>query len=307
MAAASWTTAHEHLIEPSKEDLERGVFERFIATQVGFAGSCWNYASDDDRPDFVWPQGCIGIELGEWLHKEQTSKSVQTARYEDEINRAAQQRGLTLFLKSFGLSDVDRYTVLLIPTELPLRKERPAAINALLSFLESVPRPSSEFESRHGKRFGRDDLPKELQPFFSFVSIHIAPHGSLGIQINRAASFDPEDSYVALQKLLDDKLVQKRSLYEEAKQSKGLTVLWLVVHYGRAFGINSPFEGIGIRQGLGADAATSLQIVVNRAHDSIERAAGQPFDRIVLFWDFSPRPLCFELWPGVAAVSFDRA
>ena len=108
---------------------------------------------------------------------------------------------------------------------------------------------------------------------------------------------------MALEKLLHDKLVTKCRLYEAAKQSKGLTRLWLVVHYGRAFGINSPFEGIGIRQGLGADAATSLQIVVNRAHELIERAAGQPFDRIVVFWDFSPRALCFELWPKVTAVS----
>jgi hypothetical protein len=107
--------------------------------------------------------------------------------------------------------------------------------------------------------------------------------------------------------VLHDKLVRRCRLYEAARQSKGLTRLWLVVLYSHAFGINSPFEGFGIRHGLGADAATSLQLVVNRAHESIERVAGRPFDRVVLFLDFSPRPLCFELWPKVTAVSFGRA
>lgn len=283
------------------------MFKRFVASQASFAGSRWRYGSDDDRPDFVWPRGRIGVELGEWLHEEQTRSSVQSHRYEDEINCTAKRRGLTPFLKSFKRSNIDRYFVLATPRSLPRRKERLAAIDALLSFLADAPRPSSEFERRRGKIFGLADLPKQLEPFFSHVSIHIAPNINLGIQLNRATSFDSEDAYLALEKLLRDKLVRKCRLYEVAKQSKGLTRLWLVVHYGLAFGINSPFEGIAIRQGLGADAATSLQLIVNRAHESIERAAGQPFDRVVLLLDFSPRPLCFELWPRVAAVSFGRA
>lgn len=300
-------TGHENMAEHSKENFERGVFDRFITAQEGFVGASWLYASDDDRPDFVWPGGHIGVELGEWLHEEQTRRSVQSHTYEDEINRAAQRRGLKPFLKSFKRSNTDRYMVIATPRLLPRAKDRQATIDALLSFLATAPPPSGDFERRRGKGFGAGVLPKELQPFFSHVSMHIEPEINLGIQLNRSASSDPEDAYLALEKRLHVKLVQKGSRYADAKQSKGLTRLWLVVHYGRAFGINSPFESIGIRQGLGADPATSLQIIVNRAHDSIERATGQPFDRVVLFLDFLSPPLCFELWPRVAAVSFGRA
>jgi hypothetical protein len=286
-----------------KETRERGVFKRFIASQPGLARSRWEYGSDRDRPDFVWPRGSIGVELGEWLHQKQTSRSVQLDGYENEIISGAQRRHLTRFLKSFRSSDIDRYTVIASPKLLPERRERTPTIDALLSFLASAPPPSNAFERRWGRTFGPGDLPAELQPFFASISMRIAGNMNLGIKLNRSTSFDPEDAYLALEKLLHDKLVKKCRLYEAAKQAKGLTRLWFVVHYGRAFGINSPFEGIGIRQGQSPDAATSLQIVVNRAHACIERAGDQPFDRVILFWDFSPRALCFELWPSAAAVS----
>ena len=52
------------LVARTKEDLERGVFNRFIASQPGFAGARWNYGTDGDRPDFTWQRGAIGVELG---------------------------------------------------------------------------------------------------------------------------------------------------------------------------------------------------------------------------------------------------
>jgi len=69
--------------EHTKETLERGVFKRFIDSQPGFARLRWRYGSDGDRPDFVWPRGRIGVELGEWLHQEQTRRSVELDRYEN--------------------------------------------------------------------------------------------------------------------------------------------------------------------------------------------------------------------------------
>jgi hypothetical protein len=185
---------------------------------------------------------------------------------------------------------------------LPRRNKRSAAIDALLSFLIDAPPPSSDFERRLGRTFGPGSLPRQLQRSYSSISIRPSGNMSLGIHLGRSTSSDPSESYSALEKVLADKLVKKCRLYEAAKRLKGLASLWLVVHYGRAFAINSPFEGIGIREGLGSDAVTSLQLIVNRAQEFCDRAVSQPFDRIIMFWDFLPRPHIFELWPRVADV-----
>ena len=119
------------------------MFKRFIAIQPGLAKSRWEYGSDRDRPDFVWSRGSIGVELGEWLHQKQTSRSVQLDQYENKIVSAAQRRHLTRFLKSFRSSDIDRYTVVASPKPLPDRRERISTIDALLSFLAKAPPPSN--------------------------------------------------------------------------------------------------------------------------------------------------------------------
>ena len=135
------------------------MFKRFIGSQPGFAGSRWKYGSDGDRPDFVCPRGRIGVELAEWLHEEQTRRSVQISRYENEIVCAAQRRRMTRFLKSFKRSNIDRYMVIATPRLLPGRKERLATIEALLCFLANAPPPSSDFERRRGRTFGPGELP----------------------------------------------------------------------------------------------------------------------------------------------------
>ena len=295
------------LSEQAKERLERGVFKRFIAVQPGFAVRRWRYAGrNSDRPDFIVRRDHIGVELGEWLHPEQTRRSIQFDKYESAIIRAAKQRRLTSFLKSFKPSDAERYTVIVTVKSLPRPADWTETIKGLLTFLAKAPSPSTNFERRWGRLFGPGELPAQLEPSFACVRVCIAGESNLGIRLNRAASGDPEDAYIALEKLLHNKIVKKGSLYRAAKQSKALAELWLVVHYGRAFAINSPFEGIGIRQGLGADAETSLQLVIDRAHEFIGHAAGQPFDCVVMLWDFWPSGLCFDLWPKATTIERER-
>ena len=53
---------------------ETGVFRRFLATQSEYRQSQWEYCgANHERPDFVLLDEKIGIELGEWLHEDQTA------------------------------------------------------------------------------------------------------------------------------------------------------------------------------------------------------------------------------------------
>jgi hypothetical protein len=239
-----------------------------------------------------------GVELGEWLEPAQTKRFAQLDEYESEVVGAAHEQGLTRFRKSFADSNVRRYAALVTVKSLPPRAKRSRVTSCLVDFLASAAPPSGDHEHINRSKFGQGELPEPLRPFFHSATIWVARHRfNPGIKLNHGASADAPAVLNALEKLLEKKLVKKGNLYRRAQESEGLAELWLVVHYGRGFAINSPFES------LAETPSQSLQQIVDSAHNLICRAKGQPFDRIVMFWDLVPRAFCFELWPQATTVS----
>ncbi len=278
---------------------ESWVLQRFLDTQPEYCKSRWERSgASHDRPDFILPDEKIGIELGEWLHEEQTAAAREIGRFEKEINNTVIASGLTAFAKSFTHSADERYMTLLEVKSVPRRKEKDSAIHLLLDFLRAARKPETARELEFGVIHAAE-LPQPLKPFFG--SVHLwrvrSDNFNLGININRATSFDPEDAVQALLDELHDKLVTKNDLYARTKADNQLKRLWLVVHYGRGLLWNTPYDGIGLKQGRPLDEHASREIVVERAHDFTSRSGTDAFDKVFLFFDVTPGSESFQVWP----------
>ncbi|HXR25053.1 MAG TPA: hypothetical protein VN742_06810 [Candidatus Binataceae bacterium] len=260
--------------------------------------SKWEHlGAGHEQPDFILVRESLGIELAEWLDEDQTKKAREFDRFEKEINEAAASSLMT-FAKSFQPSTEQRYMTLLELKALPRRNEKNVVIGHLLDFLGGARRPQTSWEQRFGVI--HVELPSELARVFRSIHFSCAPFESLnlGFTINRASSFDPEDAVQALLEELNDKLVAKRNLYYEAKAAKRISRLWLLVHYSRGLLWNTPYDGIGLKQGRSLDEHTSRQIIVERCHRFISGIGTGAFDRVFLFFDVSPGSQSLELWPG---------
>jgi hypothetical protein len=281
----------------TKEQLEKGVFERFLATQDALRTKSWTYiGAHHGRPDFVSADG-VGVELAEWLHEGQTRTSREIDRFEEKIVSTAERRGLTAFLKSFEASEERRYQVALHLREVPRRRCWPKLTNELLEFLLVCPKPSSGREIEHGMVFGAS-LSRELGRYFATVHVlRVRNEISLGIGISRGGSFDPKDAVDALREVLHDKIERKRELYRKTREEKSLLALDLVVHYGRGLIWNSPYHGIGLRQGKAVDEMTSRGIVTDQARLCVAGLGPSAFDQVFLFFDFGSGSDCRKIWP----------
>jgi hypothetical protein len=285
------------LISRSADETE--VFRRFLATQSEYRRSQWEYCgASHERPDFVLLDEKIGIELGEWLHEEQTAASREIDRFEKEINEAAVAHGLNAFTRALKASTEERYMTLVDVKTIPRRIDKGPAIEALLDFLRTARKPASDRELRFGVRYATE-LPEPLSDFFRSVHLRrLRPEDfNLGVNINRASSFDPKDAVQALLDELHDKLVAKGSLYSQSKSDRRLKQLWLVVHYGRGLRWNTPYHGIGLKEGQPLDEQTSRQIIAQRAHDFLSGVGAGAFDKVFLFFDMTPGSQAFEVWP----------
>lgn len=291
----------------SRKADEKWVFKRFVQTQPELHARRWRYEGGyHERPDFVLLKGRIGVELGEWLHRKQTAAARELDRFETEMGQAAHRRLMTAFTRSFKPSPTTRYAVVISVKKVPARQNKQAVIKALLDFLRKARRPGTAWERRHGVMVGQAELPDSLAPFVSSIQISEAPtqNLNLGIVINRAGSFDPEVAVEALLNGINDKLVTKRARYSRTKAEKGLHQLWLVIHYGRGMLWNTPYDGLGFKEGRPLDEHTSRQILVERAREFVSRVGTGPFDRVFLLFDVSPGLECFKVWsePSRASV-----
>jgi len=286
------------VIAETKEQLETGVFKRFLLAQPSLGKAPWKYlGAHHERPDFVSADG-IGIELGEWLHEAQTQEAREIERLEEEIIAGASVRDMTPFLKSFEASALPRYQVMLHVAKVPPRRARPQTVSELLDFLQTCTKPTGPRELRYGKVYGQADLPPALARYFATVHLGQATSDiSLGIGIARGGSFEPQDAVDALLDVMRDKLDTKCTLYRNARGEKRIKALHLVLHYGRGTIWNTPYHGIGLREGKPVDEMTSRQIITERARAYTASVAAGAFDRVFLFFDLGAGSDCRTLWP----------
>ncbi len=281
----------------TKEERETGVFARFLSTQPPLKAKTWKYTgSGHRRPDFVSSDG-VGVELTEWLHQNQTQRARETEKFEQEIVSAAEARHLTAFLKSFDASDLPRYVVVVHTREVPRQRDREEVTTRLLDFLVACDKPRSARELRYGRIFGQAELPEALGHYFATVQIRCATGNiNLGLSIARGGSFASEDALKALLTVMRDKLEAKLDLYQKTRREKQLEALHLLVHYGRGFVWNTPYHGIGLREGRSLDERTSRQVISERASRYAASVSGGAFDRIFLLFDLGSDSDCRLVW-----------
>ncbi len=280
----------------SKEADERWVFKRFLDAQPQLRGRRWRYeGGHHERPDFVLVKGPIGVELGDWLHEKQTASARELERFRTELRKAARRRQMAAFTESFKPSSATRYTVSFSMHATPGRQRRNAVIKALLDLLRDAKRSFTKAERNEGVMVAHAKLPENIAPFISSIHIRPAEDFNLGIDIDRGGAFDPEVAVQALLNGINDKLVAKRTLYSKTKTDKRLQQLWLVMHHGRGMLWNSPYHGIGLKEGRPLDEATSRQIIVERAKAFVSKVGTGPFDRVFLLFDVSPCLGCLEI------------
>jgi hypothetical protein len=283
---------------PSSAD-EQGVFKRFLETQRNLTRQHWLYAgANHERPDFVLSEEKIGVELAEWIHPKQMKVARETERFEAEINQAAEHSGLIEFTKSFELSPNTRFKIVLSVRTIIPRRSKERVIRGLLDYLRAAKKPETDRERKFGVGFSSGELPKNLTPYFCSVRIIEAPsrNFNFGITVNRSASFNPYDAVLALLDQIQSKVLTKRELYSNTKAEKKLQHLWLLLHYGRAMHYNTPYDGLGLKEGRPLDERTNRQIIVERAGEFIGEIGAGPFDRVFLLFDMTPGFECMELF-----------
>jgi hypothetical protein len=78
-----------------KAEQESRVFNSFLETQSWeMRSGDWDYRSGNEPIDFIWWGVGIGVELGEWLDRNQAQWVAERDRLRDEIESDIAERGL---------------------------------------------------------------------------------------------------------------------------------------------------------------------------------------------------------------------
>ena len=164
----------------SRTAAETWVFRRFLDTQPKYRRSRWKRSGGGhEPPDFIISKEKIGVELGEWLHKQQTADAREIDRFERGINKRATAKRISAFAKSLTRSTEERYMTLADVKSLPRRREKDLAIDLLLDYLRTAKKPETARERKHGVIYAAE-LPQAVASFFR--SVHLRRLRSGGLQ-----------------------------------------------------------------------------------------------------------------------------
>ena len=183
--------------------------------------------------------------------------------------------------------------------KVPKERGRKEITKRLLDFLVACDKPRSAWELRNGRTFGQAELPEALGDYFATVQIRCATGNiNLGLSIARGGSFASKDALEALLTVMRDKLATRQDLYQKTRRERELEALHLLVHYGRGFVWNTPYHGIGLREGRSLDEPTSRQVISEHASRYAASVNGGAFDRIFLLFDLGIDSDCRLIWPA---------
>jgi len=209
-----------------KADEETKVFTAFIRTQSWEVRSeVWEYHGD--KPiDFVSLESgsCIGVELCEWMDREQAQWVAERERFRAQIQSEIKTRGLHRF-EYFGPRSC--CTVQAFVTNLPGRGEKAKVIDDLIEFMVEfeLARSFEIYQSSTGIAEVRGSLvPVSLAPFFAQILFYSFPTGTgLSVPLTKATVFEgapPAESDSAIRSLrqaLTAKTIEKAEIYEAEK------------------------------------------------------------------------------------------
>jgi hypothetical protein len=244
----------------------------------------WDYR--DGLPvDFVWHEGGIGVEFGEWLDHEQTRWVAERDRLREQIELEVERRGLRQFQ---GEGQDPRCTVQVDVDRLPGRADKAQIIDELIRFMV-------EFETNHNLEIyqpnghlcvSRSQLPQGLSLYFTRLSFFgFLYGGNLGVPVMKAfvigQPLQADSALRSLRETLSTKIVEKGDTYRVEKQRLGLSELWLVVHYSSPGVFNAPLLELRVEVGYGVHRMATQERVANMAK-ALLRELGElgAFDRV---------------------------
>ncbi len=254
------------------------IFDAFIKIEPNFAGELVTCEQcQKDPPDFICSNKKIriGVELAEWLHKEQTDRSRALEDIEREIKeKVLSDATISNFMKNHEVS------IFPIVDKFPSKVHRVRFISELIDFNKEFIKYSDLNEKEHYiNDFNRS--PK-LNQFMTGMSIYESKLPGV-IEFAKGGAYSPDDAFGALLRIINDKI--NKNNYRNLKNKLGLTKFYLIIYYNKALIYNSPFNGI----------EQNIHTIVESLRKRMAKNHGV-FDKIFLFYALEPNMQVFLLW-----------
>jgi hypothetical protein len=269
---------------------EKKLFEIVLDTHPNFLDyKTWR--EGPEPPDVILTDRqdrLIGIELTEWLDKEQTTPSIRAQDHEHAWLAALDSEhhpppkhftfAQVSFHRGMGFPRFDREKVTTFREE----------FYTLMSYIKDTWQQEMA-DSRQKMWNDFSNYPTLGRYIASIHFVAHSPHppqpGSRWVLGHaKGGAYDPKRATAALIERIDDKRAKPN--YANLKSDLGLTELVLLVHYGiRGLIHNSPYDGLDWK----------LEDVLGAACENL-RANSGPFDRVFLYFALNDGPL-YNLFP----------
>jgi hypothetical protein len=262
-----------------KKEREKLIFEAFIKIEPNFAGEqVFCEQCSKDPPDIICVNNKnrrIGVELVEWLHEDQTTRSRAFEDLEKRIRQEAFPDNVKDYLKNHDVS------IFPVSDKFPRKSDRSRFISELIDILNQFILRQEEWEEENWLNDFRSH-PK-LEEFITTISIY-RTRLPLGIEFVRGGDYSPKAAMDALFERLNNKINHEN--YKNLKSKLRLNDFHLIVYYSMAMIYNSPFTGI----------EQDIHSIVEYARKKLLKNQG-PFDKIFLFYALEPSMAVYPLWP----------
>jgi hypothetical protein len=267
---------------------EKTIFEAFTRTCPNFAGRKVKCEVGPDPPDYVCVDELgrrVGLELGEWLHEQQTRESKKQERLEEsycsviksEEENPPKNLGWVLLEAQphlrlgEGDSEAFRAEIYQCVREVddgwldsPCREDPQGYLHTDFSKYPTL----AKYLQGINFRPRRD---AELVRGIGWISFP-----------GRGGAYSPRDAVAALIELLR----KKTNKYANVHREHSLAELYLVVYYDQALIHNTPYFGVGF----------GLDEVAKIASEQVAENPG-PFQKLFLFNSTVPGEVVYQLWP----------
>jgi hypothetical protein len=273
------------MVKKTKKEMEKIIFDAFIKIEPNFAGGPVTCEQcEKDPPDFICEnnQGRIGVELGEWLHKDQTTKSRAFEDIEREIKeKVLSEATISDFMKNHDIS------IFHIENKFPSKLNKANFITSLIDFLNKFIN-TSQLNRKESFINEFNGYPK-LKEFITGIEIYESRVPGV-IEFSKGRDCSPDDAVDALLIIINDKI--NKNNYQNLKAKLGLSELDLIIYYNKALIYNSPLNGV--EQNIHT-IVESLRKKMAKSAPSVRPPNYGPFDKIFLFRALEPRMQVFSL------------